>query len=174
MNRAGLNLHRREKNMPIPEFQLTRNAFGLLVLTKSTDEVYEGVIPIRSFPLQFPDRYIAIITHDGHEIAWIDNLLELSDGIRQMVKDELESRQFMPKIQCILNVSSFVTPCTWEVITDKGRASFVLLEEEDIHHINSNASLITDSHGTPFFIQDIRLLDKHSKTILDRFSLASF
>jgi hypothetical protein len=156
-------------NMATTTFQLTRNAFGRLILTGDDGQSYEGVTPVRAFPIQAPDDGIAMVSTDGREVAWIDRLSDLPAAVRQLVAEELEGREFMPEIQSISHVTSFATPCTWHVATDRGETDFVLRGEEDIRRIGQNTLLVADNHGIHFLIRDMLALDKHSRKILDRF-----
>ena len=155
--------------MATTEFQLTRNAFGRLVLTHADGQRYEGASPVRAFPIQAPEDGIAMVCIDGKEIAWIDRLSDLPGAVRTLVEEELAGREFMPEIRAIASVTSFATPCTWQVETDRGETSFVLRGEEDIRRIGPTALLVSDNHGIHFLIRDLAALDKHSRKILDRF-----
>lgn len=150
-------------------FQLTRNSFGKLVLTAADGQVHEGVLPVRAFPIQAPGEGISMVLPDGKEVAWIDDLAGLPDAIGQLVHDELEGREFMPEILRIVGVTSFATPCTWTVATDRGHTEFLLKGEEDIRRIGATSLLVADNHGIHFLIRDMFTIDKHSRKILDRF-----
>jgi hypothetical protein len=86
-----------------------------------------------------------------------------------MIKEELANREFMPVLTRIAEVSSFATPSTWTVETSRGATQFVLKGEEDIRRISKNTYLISDNHGVQYLIENIQLLDKHSRRLLDRF-----
>jgi hypothetical protein len=149
---------------------LARDPFGKLVLTTRTGERFEGVVPVRAFPVQSPDDGIAIVDRDGHEVVWIDALAAVDEPARSLVADELATREFMPVIQRIVSVTSFSTPCTWAVVTDRGATEFVLRGDEDIRRIGSeNSLLVADTHGIQYLIRDQVALDAHSKKLLDRF-----
>lgn len=152
-----------------PDFQLTRNAFGRLVFSRADGEVHEGIVPVRAFPIQAPESGISLVSAEGHELAWIDSLADLPDAERMLLEEELASREFIPEIRSIRSVSSFATPSTWQVATDRGDASFVLKGEDDIRRIGPATLLIADSHSIHFLVRDIRALDKHSRKLLDRF-----
>lgn len=152
-----------------PNYQLSRNVFGRLVFTGMDGEVHEGVVPVRAFPITAPDYGIALMGQHGHELAWIDQLSNLPDELRTLVEADLASREFIPEIRRIHDVSSFVTPSTWYVETDHGKTSFVLKGEEDIRRLTPPALLIADSHGIQFLIRDRFALDPHSRKILDGF-----
>lgn len=153
----------------IPQFSLTRNPFGRLLLTDAQGTVFEGVVPVRAFPIQAPEDGIAMVTVDGKEVAWIDRLADLPPPLRQLIQEELEAREFMPVIDRIVDVTSFATPCTWQVETDRGNTEFVLRGEEDLRRIGEVSLLVADNHGIQFLIKDMFALDKHSRKILDRF-----
>ncbi len=150
-------------------FGLTRNPFGRLVLTTIEGMVYEGVVPVRAFPIQSPEAGIALVHTDGHEVAWLDALAQASDPVQALIREELASREFMPEITNIVSVTSFSTPCTWQVQTDRGDTRFVLRGDEDIRRVGPTLLLITDSHGIQFLIRDPLSLSKDSRKILDRF-----
>lgn len=151
------------------QFELIRNPFGKLVLTTSEGLVHEGVSPVRAFPVQAPEDGISLLNSDGKEVAWIDRIADLPAAIGALVSEELSGREFMPEIARINSVTSYATPCTWSVKTDRGDTEFVLRGEEDIRRLTIDTLLITDIHGIHYLIRDLRDLDKHSKKIIDRF-----
>lgn len=149
---------------------LQRDAFGKLVLTNAQNERYVGVVPVRAFPIQSPEVGISLVDTDGHEVAWIEELALLAEPAQGLVRHELATREFMPVIRTIVSVTSFSTPCTWKVETDRGDTEFVLRGDEDIRRIGTNGTLlVADSHGIQFLIKDHLALDAHSRKILDRF-----
>jgi len=150
-------------------FTLVRNPFGRLVLTTLEGEVVEGVVPVRAFPIQSPEVGISLVHTDGHEVAWVEQLLDLSEPAQSLIREELQGREFMPTILSIDSVTSYSTPCTWRVKTDRGDTSFVLRGDEDIRRVGLTILLVTDSHGIQFLIRDAATLNRDSRKILDRF-----
>jgi hypothetical protein len=155
--------------VPTTPFQLRRNSFGKLVITLETGEEYVGITPVRAFPIQAPTRGISLVRDGGKEVAWIDDLATMPEDIRTLVSDEIGGREFIPEIINIKDVSSFATPCTWYVTTDRGDTEFVLKLDEDIRRIGEASLLVADSHGINFLVRDMFKIDKHSRKILDRF-----
>jgi hypothetical protein len=151
------------------QFELRRDAFGKLVLTDASGEEFVGVTPVRSFPVQAPSRGISLVREGGKEVAWIDDLEQVPSEVRALVTEELDGREFMPEILAIKSVSSFATPSTWTVKTDRGDTEFVLKGEEDIRRLGAYSLLVADSHGIHFLIRDMFAIDKGSRKILDRF-----
>ena len=151
-------------------FDLVRSPFGTLVFTNAQGEPFEGVVPVRAFPLQSPEDGISLVSHDGQEVAWIDQLKAVPEPAQALIREELRTREFMPVIQSIVSVTSFSTPCTWKVQTDRGDTAFVLRGDEDIRRIGTAGGLlIADSHGIQYLVKDQFALNVHSKKILDRF-----
>lgn len=155
--------------MTPPDFQLRRDAFGRLVLTSAAGVVHEGVVPVRAYPIQAPNDGVALMATDGHEVAWLDRLSDAPQALQDLIHEALDTREFMPEIQSIDSVTSFSTPCTWSVQTDRGPTRFVLRGDEDIRRVGATVLLVTDSHGIQFKIRDLALLSKESRKIMDRF-----
>jgi hypothetical protein len=155
--------------MPVPDIRLTRNAFGRLVLVTSEGRLHEGVVPVRAFPNSAPGESIALVASDGHELAWIERLSDLRVETAALIDEELASRDFVPEILRLRHVSSFATPSTWTVETDRGDTVFVLKGEEDIRRLGRSGLLIADRHGIQFLVRDLSALDHTSRRLLDRF-----
>ena len=151
-------------------FSLERNSFNQLILTNPQGERFEGVVPVRAFPIQSPDVGISLVSQDGNEVGWVDVLSDTPEPAQGLIREALSTREFMPVIASIDAVTSFSTPCTWTVQTDRGRTEFVLRGDEDIRRIGTGGSLlIADVHGIHYLVRNQYALNAVSKKILDRF-----
>lgn len=150
-------------------FQLERNSFGRLVLTLADGTVHEGVVPVRAFPLAAPGEGLSLVSGEGHELAWVPRLDALDHATRALIEQELAEREFAPTVLRIEAVSSFSTPSTWSVVTDRGPTRFVLKGEEDIRRLADGALLIASTEGINFRIADRWKLDRRSRGMLERF-----
>lgn len=150
-------------------FTLERDPHGLLVLTDRDGTRHEGVLPVRAFPLTGPDSGLALVGPDGRERAWIERLAALPPGPRALIEQELAQREFVPVIERIRSVSTFATPSTWAVDTDRGPTTLVLEAEENIRRLAGSALLITDGQGLLFQVRDRFGLDRASRRLLERF-----
>jgi hypothetical protein len=155
--------------MTTANFSLTRDTYGQLVLTGIDGEKHEGIVPVRAFPIAAPEEGIALVNSEGHEVGWIERIADLPPAIGLLVEEELASREFVPEIEKILEVSSFACPSTWQVLTNRGNAALVLKGEEDIRRLSQTRLMIADTHGIEFLIRDIGTLDRPSRKLLDRF-----
>lgn len=159
-------------NTPIAfGFRLARNPLGRLDYTAADGTQHEGVVPVRAFPIAAPSEGISIVSTEGKELAWIDHLDQLAANERALIDDELASREFVPVIHRLLRVSTFSTPSTWDIETDRGPTQLVLKGEEDIRRLPGNRAslLITSGHGIVFLVRDLLAMDKHSKKLMERF-----
>jgi hypothetical protein len=151
-------------------FTLSRNAYGRLVYVGADGTRHENVTPVRAFAITAPDQGIALMSAESKELLWIERLDELPDEVRRLIADELYQRDFMPVIQRIVSVSSFATPSTWQVETDRGSTTLILKSEDDIRRLRSPGGLlIADSQGIHYHIRDRQQLDANSRKILKRF-----
>ena len=149
--------------------RLSRDTYGRLVFTDANGQQHAGVTPVQAFPIDAPGEHISLVDADGHELAFIERLSEIDSDTRKLLLDEIAQREFMPVIDRLLSVSTFSTPSTWTVRTDRGMSSFVLKGEEDIRRLRGNGLLITDNHGLTYRVMDMRALDRQSRKLLDRF-----
>lgn len=151
------------------DWTLTRGPQGDLQLTTADGQRHTGVLPVRAFPLAAPDEGLSLVGSDGHELAWIERLSALETAARELIEEELAPRELMPRIQRILSVSTFATPSSWQVETDRGPVTLLLKSEESIRRLGRGRLLILDSHGLAFELPDQFALDRHSKRLLNRF-----
>ena len=151
-------------------FDLRRNPHGRLVLRLADGTEHEAVTPVRAFPIAAPQEGLSLVGADGHELAWVPRLADLAAAARTLIEEELAAREFVPTITRIRSVSSFSTPSTWEVDTDRGAAQLVLKGEEDIRRLSGRTKLlITASDGLHFHVPDSQALDRASRKLLERF-----
>jgi hypothetical protein len=154
--------------MPVAH-RLRRDHYGRLNFTDESGEVYAGVVPVQAFPIDAPGEQISLLSADGHELVFIAQLSDLDADTRKLLQDEIAQREFLPVIHRLNSVSTFATPSTWHVETDRGPNRFVLKGEEDIRRLRLGGLLITDNHGVTYKIDDVRALDRSSRKLLDRF-----
>jgi hypothetical protein len=153
---------------PLP-FVLRQDAWGQLVLIDAGGRQHAGVEVIRAFPLSDPRHGIAICDARGRELVWLDDLDALPPPLARQIEEELAKREFVPIVRRILKVSAPVEPSEWEVETDRGRTSFILNSEDDVHELDEHRALITDAHGIRYLISDVEQLDTTSRRLLERY-----
>ncbi len=150
-------------------FQLSLDPFGKLVLRLDDGSQHLGVVVVRAFPIAQPQRSISILSPEGKELVWIDDLAQVPEHDRTLVEQALQGREFMPEITRLDGVNSFSTPSIWRVQTNRGAAELVLKGEEDIRRLSPTTLIVADAHGVQFLIRDLPALDRHTRKLLDRF-----
>lgn len=150
-------------------FDFDRDAFGRWVLVMADGTRHAPITALRAYPVSAPETGVALMDADGHEVLWIENLSELLPAVREKVLQALNEREFLPEILQLRDVSSFATPSTWRVVTDRGATEFLLKGEEDIRRLTGTVLLINDADGVQYMIRDMAAMDKHSRKLLDRF-----
>ena len=150
-------------------FDMQRDAFGRWGVVMPNGTRHAPVTALRAYPVSAPDEGVALMDVDGHEIFWIEALGLLAEPLRSQVVQALNEREFLPEILQLTAVSSFATPTTWSVLTDRGATQFLLKGEEDIRRLTGTVLLINDANGVQFMIRDLAAMDKHSRKLLDRF-----
>jgi hypothetical protein len=151
------------------DWSLVRTPSGRLAFTDAAGETFDGVVPVRSFPITAPDEGFSIVTGEGRELAWVARLTDLPDAFQVLLREALTAREFLPEIRRLRHVSTFATPSTWTVETDRGETTFVLAGEDDIRRMSASMLLVSDADGVQYLVRDHHALDRASRKLLDRF-----
>jgi len=153
----------------LPAFTLQRDAHGRWTCNTAS-VAHHSVQVVRAFPLSAPEEDIAIVNTDGHELVFVARLDALDEVNQQALREALAEREFVPLIERIRSVSTFATPSTWQVDTDRGATELVLKVEEDIRRLpGAKRLLVTSGSGVVFEIRDRHRLDRASQRLLERF-----
>ncbi len=156
---------------PCPRpFGLRRDEWGRLVLVDANGLRHVGVEAVRAFPFSDPHRGIALCDAEGREVAWVDDPSTLSSATRALLEEELTTHEFVPVLRRIVHIHGDATPADWDVETDRGMTRFTLKAEEDVRRLGDHATLVVDAHGIRYLIPDIRVLDGHSRRLLERYA----
>lgn len=139
--------------------------------TCSTEGVaHHSVQVVRAFPLSAPEEDIAIVNADGQELVFVARLDAPDAPNQQALCEALAEREFVSLIERIRSVSTFATPSTWQLDTDRGATELVLKVEKDIRRLPGAKRLqITSGSGVMFEIRDRQRLDRASQRLLERF-----
>lgn len=150
-------------------FDLQRDAFGRWVLVLADGSQHAPVTALRAYPVSAPDQGVALLDAEGHELLWVPDFLALPQQLQACVREALDEREFLPEILRLDAVSSFLTPSTWSVQTNRGTTQFLLKGEEDIRRLTGTVLLINDANGVQYMIRDLAAMDRHTRKLLDRF-----
>lgn len=156
--------------MNVQEMSLHRNAHGDLCLALADGTLYEGLTPVRAFPIAAPEEAISLVGRDGKEVCLIALLSQVPEAARQLLAEDFAVREFVPEVQAITAIDAISVPSVWTVVTDRGTSQLALKAEEDIRKLEGRHHLlVTSREGVQYRIRDARLLDKASQKFLERF-----
>jgi len=155
---------------PQSNFSLECDAWGKLVLKMADGRRFEGVEPVRAFPISGPDGLVSICDAEGHEILCIEALASLPSDLRAILETELARSEFVPIVTRIEKVNADAVPSVWHVDTDRGASTFLLEDtDNDVRRLSSNRLMLVDTHGIRYLIPNIQSLDASSRKIIERF-----
>jgi hypothetical protein len=148
--------------------RLYPDAAGRLTYTDHRGALHTDITPIRTFPISDPDCHIALLDNRGREVGTLDDLADLPAETANLVRQKLDEREFLPKIQRIITVRMNKDPHEWEVVTDRGPVNF-LMRDEDIRRLGPTRAILVDLHGVRYYIPDSRQLDPKSRRYLTQY-----
>lgn len=154
---------------PLESPNLHVNPQGHWVWTEPQGRAHERVAVVRAYPVTAPEQGVGVMAADGQELAWFGALSAVPQPLQSQLRQALAEREFLPQIEQLLAVSSWVTPTVWTVRTDRGQTQFMLKGEEDIRRLTGKVLLVSDADGVQYLIRDAAKLDRHSRKLLDRF-----
>ena len=149
---------------PTPDVDL--NDAGNLVLQTRDGPV--EVRAARAFPWSHPDRFIALRDDDGKELATIENLAALPARSRGAVEAWLQRHTFVPKVLRVLEVREVNAAWLFRFETDRGDATVLLKEREDLRFLDDGRMLLRDPDGQTYELPIADELDPASQRELER------
>ncbi|MCA9202268.1 MAG: DUF1854 domain-containing protein [Planctomycetales bacterium] len=149
-----------------PHIQLERDHWGRLVFEDQSGR-HENVSVQAIFPLSDPDHWIAITNAAGRELALFEDPGSLAPAARQMLRDELRRRTFVPEILRIVRFSGHTTPCEWQIETDRGPTRIVLKSDDDVRRLSGDRILIHDAQRNRYLIPNLAALDAKTRRIVE-------
>ena len=104
---------------------------------------------------------------DGKEAALLAHADKLDDESLRVLKACLERVYYVPKIQRVDSIAENHSVSRWNVLTDRGYASFEVVDSENIRRLPGGAFLICDADGNRYEIESIHQLDPRSRVLLE-------
>jgi hypothetical protein len=150
-------------------FEQAENSF--LRVKMKNGEIIEKIECTPLFPLSKPDSYISVSHRKEKgvdEIGILKSLKVLSAEQRVLVENEIQFRYFSPYITDIRKITSKYGVDQWEVVTDRGEATFFVQDTKENVMIQENGLIIiTDIDKCRFQIRDYRQLPAKARFYLE-------
>lgn len=149
------------------KLDLIIDKYGDIQVTFAGSEVYKKVKPIRVFPYSLKYKYISLEDSEGEEIGIIEDLEELDEKSREIIRKDLDKRYFVPQIKKVNSIDHKLRTSSWKVETDRGSFSFEIRKRSRIKYIGYNHLLIIDTNGCKYEIDDFSKLDMESRRLIE-------
>ncbi|MBR5421143.1 MAG: DUF1854 domain-containing protein [Lachnospiraceae bacterium] len=133
---------------------------------------YERVKIVRLFPFTDEDRFISVREGDGkgREIGIIEDLSQLSEESRKLLREQLDLNYFMPQIQRIYSIKDEYGYAYFHVLTDKGECKFAInMASNAVTRLSDERLIISDLDENRFEIRDVNALTQKERRRLDLF-----
>ena len=155
-------------------FARTEGGFASLDYTDNEGKVqhYDRVGVYRTFPMSNPDIFISIREPDekAREIAVVKDLKDISEEQAAILREQLDLRYFIPKIEKIIDIKSEHGYAYFDVVTDFGQCRFTIhMSGGGVIHLSDVRIMITDIDGNRFEIIDVTKLSAGELKKLDLF-----
>ena len=119
-----------------------------------------------AFPETEPGGYVGLLDRLGHEIGMIRDIDGLDIDSRDLVRKELEVAYFVPTIREILAVEQKGAGRVFTVLTDKGEATFRIIDRNALSGRKAPAITIRDESSRQYRIENYWDLDRESQRLI--------
>lgn len=149
-----------------------RSTGGFLNL-RFQDKDYKRVAVHCCFPFSAKEEYLSIreaedMGEAGREIGLIADKTAWPQDVQDMLNEQLQLRYFMPRIQKVKKIKEEFGFSYWEVITDRGPASFTIRGGSgSIFSPSRDRYIITDIDGNRFSIDNMNEMSAKERKLLD-------
>lgn len=128
-----------------------------------------AVKPVWAAPLSRPKHYLALLDPKGEDIALLfDPETELSNDSWQAVQSEIRRRDLTTRVTRLQNAREDNGAAYFSVETDRGARDFVATSlSTNAIWFGENRLLLIDTEGNRFEIEDLAVLDPHSRALLE-------
>ena len=157
------------EHVDVDKLRLFREPAWVLRLTIEEDRSYTRVKIVRAAPLSHPDQFISFLDAKDEEICMVDDLKQLDDAARALIKEELDRRYLTSTIQRVVSIRNEFGTSYWDVETNRGQREFVVQNvAENAQWLGDHRLLIIDVDGNRFEIVDLGALDKRSAALIEQ------
>ncbi len=149
----------------VPSVRFSPSRGGLLSMTLTDGEgerVFDRVIVLRAFPLTSPDEFLSVREPTGgrEELFMIRRLSDLDEESARLVKEELASRYYIPKITRVYSLHRR-RMLFLDAETDLGRRKITMQGHVGaVRLLEDGRVLLSDLDGNLYEITDPKALSK--------------
>ena len=133
---------------------------------KETEATFEGLTARRIFPLSGKADYISMQGRTDKEKVLLARPAKLDKKSRHALEPALARMSYVAKIERIDSIEETWGVSHWHVQTDRGYASFEVVDRSKIRKIGQGRLVITDADGNRFEVEDVDQLDEKSQALV--------
>jgi len=141
------------------------DAFHKLHLSLDGQE-FVDVRARRAFPLSEKADYVSFLDDKDKEVALLARSHELDKESRRALEKALDRMYYVARIVRVHDIRETMGVAHWKVETDRGYASFEVVEQENIRKLPHDRLIIVDVDGNRFEVEDIEQLDVRSQALI--------
>jgi hypothetical protein len=149
------------------DLNLFRKENGLLYVLMEKREIEVHVK--RCFPWSHPHEFLSLRDSDDNEVSLIEKLFEMDEETQRIIKEVLESMDFVLEIEKVFKIEEDVELRNYHVLTRQGERFFQTKLEDWPEVYDDGSILIRDLSGDHFRIASIKVLDPKSQKILSTY-----
>ena len=137
------------------------------VLHVSVDgEEFSNVRAVRVFPISHRADYVSFLDEKGKEVLLLAHPHQLDKASLKVLMQALERMYYVARILRVDSISETMGVTHWQVLTDRGYASFEVVDRQHIRKLPRGRYIIVDADGNRFEIPDVSALDSRSQSLI--------
>jgi len=127
---------------------------------------FTDVRVVRVFPISEKADYVSFLDKEDKEVALVAHPDKLDDESRRELDSALQKMYYVAKIVRIYSITEKMGVAHWQVMTDRGYATFEVVDRQQVRSLPAGRFLIVDADGNRFEIEDVSELDVRSQALI--------
>ena len=132
----------------------------------SRGRTFDNVRPRRAFPLSGKADYVSFLNEKDREVVLLARPRELDSKSQAALEGALERVYYVAKIRRVDSISETMGVSLWQVMTDRGYASFEVTERNSTRKLPGGRLIIVDVDGNRFEVESLEDLDERSQALI--------
>jgi hypothetical protein len=125
-----------------------------------------NVRAVRAFPISHTADYVSFIDGGGREVLLLAHPHKLNKASRRALAKALDRMYYVARILRVDKIDETMGVTHWQVLTDRGYASFEVVDRQHIRRLPRGRYVIADADGNRFEIPDLSELDARSQSLV--------
>ena len=127
---------------------------------------FDNVRPRRAFPLSAKADYVSFLNEKDKEVVLLAQPHDLDAESQAALEGALDLVYYVAKITRVDSIKETMGVTLWEVMTDKGYASFEVVDRRHIRNLPGGRLIVVDVDGNRFEVENLDALDERSQAFI--------